>query len=205
MRQILDQPGKILWQLSLCLGLFTMAVLCTGSLRAQATYAGYLNHNGLWAGGEVSAFAPSFPYQYDQHVFGGGFTADYRWGFHWDFDGTARWLSMNSYASTSERTLLIGPRYYIVRYHGIEPYGKFLVGDGTMHYPYSVGTDSYFTLAPAGGVNLRIRERMHVHVEYEYQIWHNAPGFTNEPNHPLRPNGINIGVTYRLMPFKSPQ
>jgi Outer membrane protein beta-barrel domain len=203
MRPTLNQSGKILLRLSVYLGLLTMVALYTGSIRAQAIYAGYMKHNGLWAGGEFSGFAPSFPYQYGQHVYGVGLTADYRWGFHWDFDGTARWLSLNSYAQTSERTLLIGPRYYIVRYHGIEPYGKFLVGDGTIHYPYSIGTDSYFTLAPAGGVNLRILERLHVHAEYEYQIWHNAPGFTNEPNHPLRPNGINIGVTYRVMPFKS--
>ena len=77
-----------------------------------------------------------------------------------------------------------------------------IVGDGTMHYPYSIGTASYFTLAPGGGVNLRFTERLHVHVDYEYQIWHNAPGFAGEPNHPLRPNGINIGVAWRVWPFK---
>ena len=202
MQRILNQPGKMLVRLSLCLALPIAAVLCTGSLHAQTVYAGHQSHEALWAGGECSSFSPAFPYQYKERIAGCGLTADFRPIFHWDVDGSARWLSLNGYAGTSERTLLIGPRYYIVRYRGMEPYAKLLVGDGTMHYPYSIGTASYFTLAPGGGVNLRFTERLHVHVDYEYQIWHNAPGFAGEPNHPLRPNGINIGVAWRVWPFK---
>jgi hypothetical protein len=203
MRQILTHLGKKLVWLSLCLTLPIMAAMCTKPLRAQAVYAGHLSHTALWAGGECSGFSASFPYQSGERIYGCGLTANLRWAFHWDVEGSARWLSFNTYAGATERTLLIGPRYTIVRYHGIEPYGKFLVGDGTIHYPYSVGTDSYLTLAPGGGVKLRFSPWLNVHAEYEYQFWLNSPGFTNEPKHSLHPNGINIGVTFKVWPFKS--
>jgi opacity protein-like surface antigen len=227
MRQILNQPGKMLWRLSLCLALLAGAAFCTRSLRAQAVYSGYQANHAIWAGGECSVFSSSFPYQGGsgsnpiepviasprpaasfpgqgvQGIYGCGAFANLRWTYHWDIEGSARWLSFNGYQGTTERTLLIGPRYIIHRFGKFEPYGKFLVGNGSIHYPYSIGTGSYFALAPGGGVNFRLSRRLTVRAEYEYQIWLNSPGFTNEPNHQLHPNGINVGVAYRVWPFKS--
>ncbi len=226
MRRIPNQPGKMPLPLSLCLALLVFAAFGVRPLRAQAVYAGHQSHEALWAGGECSVFSSSFPYQGSsggsnpiepiiakphpqssfpgsgiQGIFGCGLAVNFRPTFHWDADATARWLNAHGYDGTTERNLLIGPRYYIVRYHGIEPYGKFLVGDGTIHYPFSIGTDSYFTLAPGGGANFRFSEHLNIYADYEYQLWLNSPGFHNAPNHPLHPNGINIGVAYRIWPI----
>jgi opacity protein-like surface antigen len=198
MQRIMNQSGwKLLSRLSLC---FALLATAAGLLRAQAVYAAHESNRFLWAGGECGDFSASFPYQSNQRMFGCGLTANARWTYHIDVEGTARWLG-NGYAGTTERTLLIGPRYIIHRFGYFEPYGKFLVGDGTINYPYSIGTDSYFTLAPGGGVNVRVMPKLNVRVEYEYQFWLNSPGFTNEPNHPLHPNGVNVGVVYRLWRF----
>ena len=36
--------------------------------------------------------------------------------------------------------------------------------------------------------------------EYEYQMWLNSPGFANQPKHQLNPNGIHIGVAFKILP-----
>jgi opacity protein-like surface antigen len=188
-----------LLRLSLCAVL--LATMGAGLARAQAVYSGYEPNHALWTGGECSYFSASFPYQSGQRMYGCGAFANLRWTYHVDIEGSARWIAFSGFAGTTERTLLIGPRYIIHRFGKFEPYGKFLVGDGTIHYPYSIGTDSYFALAPGGGVNYRFSRRLTLRAEYEYQFWLNSPGFSNEPNHPLRPNGVNVGVAYRLWEF----
>ena len=177
------------------------AGLSTGLCRAQAVYSGSQANHSVWVGAEGSYFTPSFPYQSGQRTYGYGVFANLRWTYHVDVEGSARWLVSNGYAGAAERTLLIGPRYIVHRFGRFEPYGKFLVGDGTIQYPFGIGTDSYFTLAPGGGVNVRLSRRFTVRAEYEYQIWLNSPGFAGQPNHPLHPNGVNIGAAYRVWQF----
>ena len=202
MRRNNHQPGRKLLRLGLCAALLAAAACMGASLAsAQAVYAGYKANRSIWAGAEGSYFSASFPYQSGIHVQGYGFFANLRLSYHMDIEGDARWLPWNDYPQTSERTLLIGPRYIIHRFGKFEPYAKFLVGDGNIKYPYAVGSDSYFTLAPGGGVNFRLSRRFTVRAEYEYQIWLNSPGFTNVPGHALHPNGINVGAAYRVWQF----
>ena len=197
-----DQPGRKLRRLGLRAALLSAAAcLATSLAGAQAVYAGFQPTHSIWVGAECSWFSASFPYQSGQRVEGCGGFANLRWTSHIDIEGNVRWLPWNDYPQTSERTLLAGPRYIFRRFGKFEPYGKFLVGDGTIHYPYKIGTDSYFALAPGGGVNYRLSRRLTVRAEYEYQIWLNSPGFTNEPKHALHPNGLNVGFAYKVWSF----
>jgi hypothetical protein len=169
--------------------------------QAQAVPSGFEERRSLWVGGQCSYVSASFPYQSERHVYGCGVFANMRWTPHLDLEGDARWLPFGGFAGTTESSYLAGPRYIFRRFGKIQPYGKFLVGRGLIHYPYGIGDGSYFALAPGAGVNYRASRRLTFRAEYEYQVWINSPGFVNEPAHSLRPNGFNIGVTYRLLYF----
>jgi opacity protein-like surface antigen len=72
------------------------------------------------------------------------------------------------------------------------------LGVGVIHYPFIIGNANYFDIAPGGGVNYRLSRHWLLRAEYEYQLWINSPGYSNQPDHLLRPNGMNAGVAYRL-------
>lgn len=36
-------------------------------------------------------------------------------------------------------------------------------------------------------------------IEYEYQMWPDSPGYANEPDHQLNPNGFHIGLACRVL------
>ena len=98
----------------------------------------------------------------------------------------------------TESSYLIGPRYRF-RYLGrFQPHAQGLIGAGNIHYPFNIGNANYFDIAPGGGVNYRLSGHWLLRAEYEYQFWLNSPGYSNQPDHQLRPNGINAGVAYRL-------
>jgi hypothetical protein len=170
-------------------------------VHAQAVPSGFESRHSLWAGGECSYVSASFPYQSGQHIYGCGAFVNVRWAPHFDIEGNARWLAFGGFAGTTESSYLVGPRYIFRRFGKFQPYGKFLVGEGVIHYPYNIGDGSYFALAPGAGLNYRASRRLTVRVDYEYQIWRNSPGFENEPAHTLKPNGLHLGVMYRLLYF----
>lgn len=70
---------------------------------------------------------------------------------------------------------------------------------GRIHYPYAIGDASYFALAPGAGTEYRVSRRWMLHADYEYQIWRNSPGYATEADHALTPNGVHIGVAYRIL------
>jgi opacity protein-like surface antigen len=169
--------------------------------QAQVVPSGFESRHALWVGGECSTVSASFPYQSGQHIYGCGAFADLHWTPHLDVEGDARWLPFGGFAGSTESNYLVGPRYIFSRFGKFQPYGKFLLGEGTIHYPYQIGNNTYFALAPGGGLNYRVARRLTVRAEYEYQIWLNSPGFANEPDHRLKPNGFNLGVSYQVLHF----
>lgn len=177
------------------------AALAVAPAAAQVVPAGYELRHSIWAGGECSFFSASFPYQSGQHISGCGAFADARWAAHFDVEADARWLAFGGFAGSTESSYLAGPRYIFSRFGRFQPYGKFLIGAGAIHYPYQIGTGTYFTLAPGGGVNYRAARRLTIRADYEYQIWTDSPGFANEPAHSLRPNGVSVGVAYQILHF----
>jgi len=90
---------------------------------------------------------------------------------HFGFEGEARWLKFHQTHDINATTYLGGVRYS--RFFGrFQPYGKALVGLGQFNYPYSLGKDSSFVVAPGGGLDYRISERIRWRaVDFEYQLW----------------------------------
>ena len=72
------------------------------------------------------------------------------------------------------------------------------MGNARIAYPYAIGDASYFALAPGAGANYRMSRKWLLRIDYEYQIWLNSPGYANEPNRGLTPNGFGVGVAYRV-------
>ena len=77
----------------------------------------------------------------------------------------------------------------------IRPYGKFLVGFGSIDFPDR--RNPYYThdtrtvLASGGGVDFRVWRNVAVRADYEYQFWRQLFG----PND-LNPNGVTVGAVY---------
>ena len=107
-------------------------------------------------------------------------------------------MSFGGFEDSKESSYLVGPRVFLLARNRFLPYGQLLVGAGRIHYPFSIGDASYLALAPGVGTDYRVNRRWMLHFEYEYQIWYNSPGYSNEPDHRLTPNGIYAGVAYRL-------
>jgi opacity protein-like surface antigen len=90
-------------------------------------------------------------------------------------------------------TALIGPMYEWRRKGKIRPFGKYLLGIGSIDFPngtyYSHDTRTVFELG--GGVDVRFWNRFSARGQYDYQWWHQIFG----PND-LTPNGFTVGVVY---------
>jgi opacity protein-like surface antigen len=83
------------------------------------------------------------------------------------------------------------------RHRNFHPYGKFLVGYGsidfTLHNDPYYHHDSRTLLAPGGGVEFRAWRNVWVRGDYEYQFWRD---FFN--HHALNPQGPTIGISYDI-------
>lgn len=62
----------------------------------------------------------------------------------------------------------------------------------------SISATKYFTIAPAGGLEYRLNCLWAMHTEYQYRFLLDSPNFTNEPQYGIHPNGVQVGVTYRI-------
>jgi len=185
----------------MCVWLWLFLALSAIAAAAQAAPSGFQTRSSLWVGAGYSNFAASFPYSSNQRIAGFGAIIDYHWMPFLDVEGEGRWLSYEGFAGSTESSYLAGPKYRFHRFHRMQPYAKFLIGEGHIHYPYEIGDANYFTLAPGGGVTYALNRRWAVRGDYEYQFWLNSPGFPNEPNHSLAPHGFQIGIMYRIRAF----
>lgn len=98
-------------------------------------------------------------------------------------------------------TFLAGPIYSIPHFKAVKPYGKFLMGIGSIDFPpnksvYPYYThDTYFMTAIGGGADFKIYGHFYARGDYEYQWWHHTWG-----PHDLNPNGVSFGVLYDFRP-----
>ena len=91
-------------------------------------------------------------------------------------------------------TALGGPVYEWRRKGRIRPFGKYLMGIGSIDFPYPGSTYSHDTRAvfePGGGADVRFWSRFSARAEYDYQFWHQIFGPRD-----LNPQGVSIGVVY---------
>lgn len=107
-------------------------------------------------------------------------------------EAEGRFLRYHQQTQVYQDTYLIGPRYAFRPSH-LVPYVKMPVGLGHMRFPYNYGTGNYFVLAPGGGVDYWLGDRVRIRaVDVEYQFW---PQFTFGTLHPY---GVSAGVAFRI-------
>lgn len=174
-------------------------VLSVQHAQAQVVPSGYEPGHSLWVGAEYSNVHASFPYGSSQRLQGAGALFDFHLTPRVGLLGDARFLNWGGFEGSTESSYLAGPRVFLFAKGKFRPYGKALVGAGRIHYPFAIGDASYLALAPGAGTEYRMSPRWMLRFDYEYQIWFNSPGYINEPDHRLTPNGFHIGVAYRLL------
>lgn len=113
-------------------------------------------------------------------------------------EGEGRWMTMGGSHGFNEYNYLVGPRYRFFLSDRYQPYAKVLLGAGEINFPYSLAHGGYFAWAPGGGIDIGLSRRWAARADYEFQIWPSAPGIPGIPNGSFHPNGVTVGVSYRL-------
>jgi len=188
----LPELRVILWMALLAAG------LAANTSWAQSAPSARRTGHALWVGGEYSNISAGFPYQSGQRLWGAGVFADYHLTSHIGLEGEARFLRFNNFYGETEDNYLGGVRYMARDFGRFQPYAQVLVGDGKIQYPFGIGSGDYFALAPAAGTNYRLSRRFSLRAEYEYQIWPGSPNIAGEPDHRITPQGVHVGVAFRL-------
>lgn len=98
-------------------------------------------------------------------------------------------------------TIAGGPIYTTHFYHRFHPYGKFLIGHGSVDFTssnpdYHHDTRTFYVAG--GGADTRFYKSFWLRVNYEYQFW---PVFFH-PNQTMNPSGIDVGVSYDFVHFR---
>jgi opacity protein-like surface antigen len=166
---------------------------------AQSVYDAQRSPIAFSAGGSYSYFDAAYG---GYHIVGLTAYADLS-PILWDrlgVEGEGRWLTFNTSNGFREYTYLIGPRYQFSwsKHRGLHPYIKTLAGEGVIDFPNHTAYGRYFVFAPAGGVDINVVNRWRIRAEYEYQFWPGAPGIPGLPSGAMEPNGVSVGINYRI-------
>jgi opacity protein-like surface antigen len=98
-------------------------------------------------------------------------------------------------------TLAGGPIYTWRHYRNFQPYGKFLIGFGSIDFtgpnPY-YKHDTRTVYAPGFGFQYRLVRHVWVRADYEYQMWPDLFGNNNT----FHPQGFTAGVSYDFRSFR---
>lgn len=125
-------------------------------------------------------------------------------------EGEARWLHWNGPVGEVESNYLVGPRYRLLRSRRFDIWAKFMLGGGWLTSPGYPGPQSlkgsYFAYAPGVTLNYDVGGPWSVRADYEYEVWPDfvgLPGYVNGQlvthKNPLSPNGVSVGVAYKLL------
>jgi opacity protein-like surface antigen len=178
--------------------LLASGVLVAMGAYGQAVPASRGGGQTLWLGGEFSNMHAGFPNGSDLRLSSVGAYGVFNWNHHFGLEGETRFLQFNGYHGETEKDLLAGPRYTFFNNARWRPYAALLLGGSRIKYPFNIGVQSFFTIAPAAGLEYRLSYRWSVRGEYQYQVLPGSPNFTNEPKYGINPNGFRIGVSFRL-------
>jgi hypothetical protein len=161
--------------------------------RAQSPESAVGDWSSLAVGGSFNATR----LQYGQHwLLGGTAFADANFTWRYGIEGETNWAVLRQVEDTHATTYLIGPRYQLGAIDNdakFRPYVKFLIGDGYFNFPYSYASGNYFVMAPGGGMDYRVNQRIRLRLfDAEAQYW---PGFTYGSAANL---SVSAGVRYRI-------
>ena len=107
-------------------------------------------------------------------------------------EAEARFLRYHQQKQVYQDTYLIGPRYAFKPSHWV-PYVKAPVGLGHIRLAYNYAYGDFFVVAPGGGLDYWIGDKVRVRVvDVEYQFW---PQFSFGPLHPY---GATAGISFRI-------
>lgn len=157
--------------------------------QAQSAPAGDRGGLTLSAGGMASGYYLGYG---EIKMLGAAAFVDVDGRRHFGIEGEARFLEFYKTAGVHVETYAAGPRYSM--YQGrFQPYVKALVGLGQFNFPYNYAHGNYLVIAPGGGVDYRLTERIRIRaVDFEYQIW---PQFTFGS---MSSYGLSTGIRYRI-------
>jgi hypothetical protein len=175
--------------LSVALLLVSAAIPIAAEAQAHPTAGGPGSY--LSAGGGVSIFESD----YGQRYLGGGYVnVEMHPTWRYGIEAEARWLRYNTSEGVTESNYLVGPLVNIKQFGPAVVYGKFLVGGSRMVFPFTDGYGTFFTMAPGGGIDFRLGDRLTVRApDFEYQVWNDFGAYGS-----LHPYGVSVGITYRI-------
>jgi opacity protein-like surface antigen len=177
---------------SSAVGLLFLAAGFAAQCPAQVQHSATSSGTAVRVGGEFSAFQPDYAGTGEamtspQRLYGIGAFVDADFTRWIQIEAQGRWLHWNQYAGIYQNTYGIGPRVPIHEFRRFTPYGKFLIGWGSMSDLSGKATALTF----GGGVDYQLGPKFAVRGEFEYQDWRVA-----NPN--LHPYGGSVGVSYRI-------
>ena len=200
------------------IGFIALIFLLPAALIAQNSESATGGEARMTAGVEFSSFNPDWgcvninPFGCSDELYGPTAVFDFDMHQKYGVEAEARWLHWHGSDGQVESNYLAGPRYRMFRYHRLNGWFKLGLGGGwitTPDYPAAGSLKgSYFVYAPGGTFNYRLNREIMIRADYEYQIW---PSFAGPPtynstsgtvvqnNSGLTPNGISVGIVYRLL------
>ncbi|MGP8251160.1 MAG: outer membrane beta-barrel protein [Terracidiphilus sp.] len=171
-------------------------LLSPGRLSSQVVPAAHGSSDNIWAGAEYSNYLPDFGPS--QRITGIGAYADWNVTSRLGIEGEVRFLRFGGFSGESQDNYLAGPRITLLHRGKLVLYAKVLAGIAQNEFPFTIGTGRYLALAPGGGLDYRLSQRVALRGEFEYQLWPSAPGVSGEPSNGMKPNGFSVGFAYRL-------
>jgi hypothetical protein len=177
--------------LALVVGAEMLMIAGTGSRSAQAQQLPTATAPGAYItlGGTYSEFKAKYP---DTTLSGAGAYVDvnFRRQIGLEFEG--HYLKNGEVSGSYQTTYLAGPRLELHRGR-LAPYAKGLIGNGHLVFPYGYGYGNYLVLAPGGGLDVRVTEKIKVRlIDFEYQVW---PQFSLGE---ISPYGVSAGLSYEI-------
>lgn len=180
-----------------------VSILLSGAISyAQSAPAAEGGAYSLWVGAEASFFNPDWGcptnalFSCSHELRGVAVFADLNHLFgRVGLEGEGRWLPWNGNAGVREANYLVGPRVQIYSGRRFSANGKVLAGAGIFQ-PRGLSQQWWSAFVPGLTLGYKVSHRLTVRADYEYQRW---PGFVgNLGPHGLTPNGLSLGVSYRV-------
>ncbi len=128
--------------------------------------------------------------------YGGVFGADFTRYLHFPVEPSLEFrANFNSNVAVTEHSYVVGLRA-AVPLGLFKPYGTFLVGPGTIHFPYNPGYtgDNSVVYSYGGGVDVHVIRNFSAKFDFQAQHW-NTGEFT------YAPTLSTLGIVYTL-PFR---
>jgi hypothetical protein len=177
----------------------TVLAASAASAHAQVVPSATSSQLSVTVGALGSAFQPDYagnglPQTSPNRLYGIGAFVDVKFTRWIQIEGEARWLRFNEFEDIYEDNYLVGPRIPIHHFHFLNatPYGKVLVGLGTMNFQDNDAYGRFTDIAYGAGSDFKVTRRISVRGDFEYQQW---PKWLNSS---IYPYGVSAGVSYKL-------